>query len=135
MKTMKRALTLIMAVMMVAAMAPCGNKPAASNGDETTGDGSLKRVQDAGKLIVDCETSWPPFAYIDDKQQLVGYDVEVAEEIAKRLGVDFAYPSSNSWTSSCLRRRWTSAVTPGRHFSRSSCPRSARPSCRASLSV
>ena len=51
MKTMKRALTLIMAVMMVAAMAACGNKPAASNGDETTGDGSLKRVQDAGKLI------------------------------------------------------------------------------------
>lgn len=27
MKTMKRALTLIMAVMMVAAMAACGNKP------------------------------------------------------------------------------------------------------------
>ena len=41
MKTMKRALTLIMAVMMVAAMAACGNKPAASNGDETTGDGPL----------------------------------------------------------------------------------------------
>ena len=57
MKTMKRALTLIMTVMMVAAMAACGNKPAASNGDETTGDGSLKRVQDAGKLIVACETS------------------------------------------------------------------------------
>lgn len=97
MKTMKRALTLIMAVMMVAAMAACGNKPAASNGDETTGDGSLKRVQDAGKLIVACETSWPPFAYIDDKQQLVGYDVEVAAEIAKRLGVEIEYSSSNSW--------------------------------------
>ncbi len=97
MKTMKRALTLIMAIMMVAAMAACGNKPAASNGDETTGDGSLKRVQDAGKLIVACETSWPPFAYIDDKQQLVGYDVEVAAEIAKRLGVEIEYSSSNSW--------------------------------------
>lgn len=95
MKTMKRALTLIMAIMMVAAMAACGNKPAASNGDETTGDGSLKRVQDAGKLIVACETSWPPFAYIDDKQQLVGYDVEVAAEIAKRLGVEIEYSSSN----------------------------------------
>ena len=44
-------------------------------------------------------------------------------------------PSSSSWTSSCLRRRWTSAVTPDRHFSRSSCPRSARPSCRASSSA
>lgn len=97
MKTMKRALTLIMAIMMVAAMAACGNKPAASNGDETTGDGSLKRVQDAGKLIVACETSWPPFAYIDDKQQLVGYDVEVAAEIAKRLGVEIEYSSFNSW--------------------------------------
>ena len=37
MKTMKRALTLIMAVMMVAAMADCGNKPAESKGDETPG--------------------------------------------------------------------------------------------------
>ena len=52
MKMMKRALTLIMAVMMVATMVACGNKPAANNGDETTGDGSLKRVQDAGKLVV-----------------------------------------------------------------------------------
>ena len=98
MKTMKRALTLIMAVMMVAAMAACGNKPAASNGDETTGDGSLKRVQDAGKLIVACETSWPPFAYIDDKQQLVGYDVEVSRAIAEKLGVEPEYVESD-WDS------------------------------------
>ena len=98
MKTMKRALTLIMAIMMVAAMAACGNKPAASNGDETTGDGSLKRVQDAGKLIVACETSWPPFAYIDDKQQLVGYDVEVSRAIAEKLGVEPEYVESD-WDS------------------------------------
>ena len=52
-----------------------------------------------------------------------------------RMSSSMSRPSSNSWTSSCLRRRWTSAVTPGRHFSRSSCPRSARPSCRASSSA
>ena len=95
MKTMKRVLALIMAIMMVAMMAACGSKPTASN--DTTGDGSLKRVQDAGKLIVACETAWPPFAYIDDDENLVGYDVEVAAEIAKRLGVEIEYTSSNSW--------------------------------------
>ena len=99
MKTMKRVLALVLAIMMVAMMAACGSKPAADNGttDESTGDGSLKRVQDAGKLIVACETAWPPFAYIDDEQNLVGYDVEVAAEIAKRLGVEIEYSSSNSW--------------------------------------
>ena len=64
MKTMKRVLALIMAIMMVAMMAACGSKPTASNDttDESTGDGSLKRVQDAGKLIVACETAWPETA-------------------------------------------------------------------------
>lgn len=99
MKKAKRVLTLVLALTMAAMMAACGSKPAAdsSGNGEAAGDGSLKRVQDAGKLIVACETAWPPFAYIDSDQKLVGFDVEVAAEIAKRLGVEIEYSSSNSW--------------------------------------
>ena len=44
-------------------------------------------------------------------------------------------PSSSSWISGCMRQRWIWAATPSRHSSRSSCPRSARRSCRRSSSA
>lgn len=96
MKKVSKMLAMLLALVMVFALFGCGAKPA-DDGAVTDGDGSLKRIQDAGKLIVACETAWPPYAYMDDDQNLVGYDVEVAAEVAKRLGVEIEYASSNSW--------------------------------------
>ena len=105
-RKLKQILFLSLAMAMALTAASCGNSSAPSSestspAQETetaaTGDGSLQRVLDAGKLVVACETAWPPFAYMDDDQNLVGYDVEVAAEVAKRLGVEIEYSSSNSW--------------------------------------
>lgn len=96
MKKVSKMLAMLLALVMVFALFGCGAKPA-DDGAVTDGDGSLKRIQDAGKLVVACETAWPPYAYMDDDQNLVGYDVEVAAEVAKRLGVEIEYASSNSW--------------------------------------
>lgn len=96
MKKVSKMLAMLLALVMVFALFGCGAKPA-DDGAVTDGDGSLKRIQDAGKIIVACETAWPPYAYMDDDQNLVGYDVEVAAEVAKRLGVEIEYASSNSW--------------------------------------
>ncbi len=102
-KKLSRMLTLVLAMSLALTMAGCGGKPAGSTPPTTPGseapvtDGSLQRVLDAGKLVVASETAWPPFAYMDSDQNLVGYDVEVAAEVAKRLGVEIEYSSSNSW--------------------------------------
>ncbi len=49
----------------------------------------LARIKEAGVITVATEGAWSPFTYHDaDSNELVGFDVEVAQEIAKRLGVE-----------------------------------------------
>lgn len=49
----------------------------------------LARILAAGKITVATEGAWSPFTYHDaDTNELVGFDVEVAKEIASRLGVE-----------------------------------------------
>ena len=54
------------------------------------GDGSLDRVLDAGVLTVVGSGGYVPFNYRDesDPDTVVGFDVDVGLEIAKRLGVE-----------------------------------------------
>ena len=48
---------------------------------------ALEQITSAGALRVGTEGTYPPFTYHDDSNALVGFDVEIAAEIAKRLGV------------------------------------------------
>lgn len=41
-----------------------------------------------GKLLMGSDTTYPPFESIDDKGEAVGFDVDLAREIAKRLGLE-----------------------------------------------
>lgn len=47
----------------------------------------LAEILEKGELVIGTEGVYPPFTYHDDKGQLTGFDVEVATEVAKRLGV------------------------------------------------
>lgn len=48
---------------------------------------ALDQIKSAGALRVGTEGTYPPFTYHDESNALVGFDVEIAQEIAKRLGV------------------------------------------------
>ncbi|MDR2392826.1 MAG: amino acid ABC transporter substrate-binding protein [Treponema sp.] len=49
---------------------------------------SLERIKAAGELVIGIEGTYPPYTYHDGAtNQLIGYDVEVAEAIAAKLGV------------------------------------------------
>lgn len=50
-------------------------------------DPSLKRVREAGKLRVGLDPSYPPFGNVDASGRLDGLDVDLARELAERLGV------------------------------------------------
>ena len=50
-------------------------------------DGDLAKIKAAGTLRVGTEGTYSPFTFHDAKGTLVGFDVEIAQEIAKRLGV------------------------------------------------
>lgn len=48
----------------------------------------LDTIKSEGVLRIGTEGTYPPFTYHDDKNELVGFDVEIGREIAKRLGVE-----------------------------------------------
>ena len=56
-----------------------------SSGTET--EDLLDRIKERGTITVAMEGTWAPWTYHDEKDNLVGYDVEVAEKIAEKLGV------------------------------------------------
>ena len=52
------------------------------------GDDSLDKILDKGKLIVGLDDSFPPMGFRDDKNNIVGYDIDLAKEVAKRMDVE-----------------------------------------------
>lgn len=51
-------------------------------------DGTIDAIKARGKLLAGVKYDTPPFGYLDDKNQVVGFDVDLMREIAKALGVE-----------------------------------------------
>lgn len=72
-----------------------GNKEAFLTGKEfpramktVDGDDSLQYILDKGELVLGLDDSFPPMGYSDSKTgEIVGFDIDLAEEVCKRLGV------------------------------------------------
>jgi polar amino acid transport system substrate-binding protein len=48
---------------------------------------TLDVVKERGTLIAGVKSDYPPFGYIDEKGELVGFDIEIMKYLAKRLEV------------------------------------------------
>lgn len=103
---MKRTLSLLMAVLMLTAVVLTGcssggtTSGAASSSDASSASSEaesessaaeendlLAQIKEKGTITVAMEGTWAPWTYHDADDNLVGYDVEVAQNIAKKLGV------------------------------------------------
>ncbi|MGN0618210.1 MAG: amino acid ABC transporter substrate-binding protein [Ruminiclostridium sp.] len=61
---------------------------AAQQNTETDGaDQSLQKVLDNKQLILGLDATFVPMGYTDENDQIVGFDIDVAEEVCARLGV------------------------------------------------
>ncbi|MFB3170531.1 amino acid ABC transporter substrate-binding protein [Neobacillus sp. 179-C4.2 HS] len=56
--------------------------------EKTEDQDLLAKVKDDGKLLIGTEGTYAPFTFHDESGNLTGFDVEIATEVAKRLGVD-----------------------------------------------
>ena len=72
----------------------------------------LDRVKSTGIVKVSTAGTWPPQSFINDKNELDGFDVDVAKEIAKRLGakVEFVTPEWSVITAGHWMDRWDMSV-------------------------
>jgi polar amino acid transport system substrate-binding protein len=59
-------------------------------------DTSLQTVKGKGTLVLGLDDSFPPMGFRNDDNQIVGYDIDLAREVAKRLGVQLV-PQSIDW--------------------------------------
>ncbi|WP_018123493.1 ABC transporter substrate-binding protein [Desulfovibrio oxyclinae] len=58
---------------------------------------SLSRVEKAGEVSFAMSGGYPPFNFYNTENQLVGFDVDVAKEVAKRMGVELN-PVTTEWS-------------------------------------
>ncbi|MFC3209586.1 amino acid ABC transporter substrate-binding protein [Planomicrobium okeanokoites] len=91
---MKKSLIFILmllgAVLLLAACGDSSEDTTTEENPETAGSSEdlLAKVQEEGKLVIGTEGTYPPFTFHDDSGELTGFDVEIAREVAERLGVE-----------------------------------------------
>ena len=105
---MKRTLWLLSASLLAVFLAACGRTaatptaspiPPSSATPEATpvpAEDHLQRIQSAGKIVVGTSADYAPFEYYDEDFKMAGFDIELMQAIAEKLGVtaefkDFAF--------------------------------------------
>lgn len=79
---MKKILALLLTAACAAGvLSGCANS-------KTSGDESLKKVKDSGKLILGLDDSFEPMGYRNENNEIVGFDIDVAKEVSSRMGVE-----------------------------------------------
>lgn len=84
---MKRISVLIIPLLVVAIFAAGCTQPASRKVS------SLEDVKAVGKFVVGLDDGFAPMGFRDQDGDLVGFDIDMANEVAKRLGVDVEFVS------------------------------------------
>lgn len=79
--------------MSVLTLAACGggNGGAADASSSAAGEDKLAQVQEKGTLVVGTTADYPPYEWHlikDGKDEIVGFDIDIAKKIAEELGVE-----------------------------------------------
>ena len=116
MKKISLAVFAMMMVAMLAVFAGCSSSSDTNSGTADSGtaqDNSLQNVLDKGTLVLGLDDSFPPMGFRDENNNIVGFDIDVATEVANRMGVELNYSQLNGpqkkW--SLTQALWTACGT------------------------
>jgi len=85
---MKKIMSIALTITLVGALlVGCGQKKENLN--------SLQAVKKSGELTIGLDDSYPPMEFRDSKNNLVGFDVDLGNEIGKKIGVKTEYTSTD----------------------------------------
>ncbi len=74
---------LLLLVLTAAGCAGRGEHPAALEPD-----GSLQKMLDAGRLVIGLDPAYPPMGFADESGAFAGFDIDMAQAVCERLGVE-----------------------------------------------
>jgi len=87
---MKRSISVLVAVCMAIGLILAGCASASPQGTAAADD-SWTRIKEQGYFIAGCDDAFPPMTFRDDNNAIVGFDVDLAKEVAKRMGVEVRF--------------------------------------------
>lgn len=93
---MKKTFLLLIVGILVSGAIFAGGKKAADSGQSVSGDQSLEKVLKAKKLVLGLDDAFPPMGFRNEANEIVGYDIDLAREVARRIGVELA-PQPIDW--------------------------------------
>ena len=100
---MKRFLSATAVLLALSLLAACGGAPAPSpspspSPSPTSAAASPQTSAPAiTKLVIGLDDQFPPMGFRDETNQLVGFDIELAQAVCDRLGIE-AVPTPIDWT-------------------------------------
>ncbi len=80
---MKKIICAVIMAAAVFALAGCKKTNKKADGD------AVAALKSRGVFVLGLDDSFPPLGFRSDDNEIVGYDIDLAKEVAKRLGVDF----------------------------------------------
>lgn len=96
---MRKIVSIILVILGITAMLTgCGssNKTVDSTANQNSAAASSKEnnlngIKGKGKFIVGLDDTFAPMGFRDEKGEIVGFDIDMAKEVAKRLGVSVEF--------------------------------------------
>lgn len=88
----------VSSLLLVGSFAGCGTQNASNEGQPEGSSVSYRTVDEikqSGKVVIGVFSDKAPFGYVDENGEYRGYDVYFAKRIAKDLGVDIEYVSTD----------------------------------------
>lgn len=111
MNIVKRIFSLLLFIVLtISVLSGCSGKGVSGQGASATTHGSdiassipkdssiavtlPEKIKSSGKIMIGVDDTYPPMEYRDDKNALVGFDVDFGNAIGKKLGVNMQWVST-----------------------------------------
>ena len=97
---MKKIIQTLLIVALALIITACGKQPklpenpSNTQNKEASAGNTLAQIKEKGVITIGMDDTLPPMEYRNDKNELVGFDIDFAEALGKELGVKVEYAPS-----------------------------------------